>query len=67
MKRGWLIILTVVLILALLGMVCLGVGFTTGAETSRILTVLDNRYHVTLYYEYLTGQLFPALQQAGIF
>lgn len=36
----------------LLGAVCVGVGFLTGADMARIYSVLDDRYSITAYYEY---------------
>ena len=50
MKRGWRVILTIVLIVAVLGVVFMGVGFITGADLSRIYSVFDDRYNLTLYY-----------------
>ena len=67
MKRAWQIIMTIVLVVILVGAVCAGVGIITGAEMSRVFSVLDNRYNLTIYYEYITQQLIPSLQQAGIF
>lgn len=67
MKRAWQIIMTIVLVVILVGAVCAGVGIITGAEMSRVFSVLDNRYNLTIYYEYITEQLIPTLQQASIF
>ena len=36
MKKGWNIILMIVLAVVVLGAVCMGVGFITGADTARI-------------------------------
>lgn len=66
MKKGWQIILAAVSIMVLLGGICIGVGFITGAEPERIATVLDNRYNITIYYEYVVDQLVPALDNAGV-
>ena len=52
MKSGWKIILIVVVIAILLGAICIGVGAMTGADFSRIWAMLDNRYHVEMYYKY---------------
>ena len=49
MKKGWRIILTVVLAAVLLGAVCVGVGLMTGADTMRIYSALDSRYNLTAY------------------
>lgn len=52
MKKGWRIIISIVLAAALLGAVCVGVGLMTGADWQRIYSVLDSRYHLTQYYYY---------------
>ena len=52
MKSGWKIILIVVVVAILLGAICIGVGAMTGADFSRIWAMLDNRYHVDMYYQY---------------
>ncbi len=52
MKKGWRLIVIIVLVAVLLGAVCIGVGMMTGADMERIYSVVDNRYHVTEYYEY---------------
>lgn len=67
MKKGWYIVLVIVLSALLLGAVCIGVGFITGADSARIFAVLDNKYGITLYTDYITQQLIPAFQAAGVF
>ena len=67
MKRAWQIIMTIVLVVILVGAVCAGVGIITGAEMSRVFSVLDNNYNITIYYEYITDELIPTLQQAAVF
>lgn len=67
MKRAWQIIMTIVLVVILVGAVCAGVGIITGAEMSRVFSVLDNNYNITIYYEYITDELLPTLQQAAVF
>ena len=52
MKKGWRIVGVIVLVAELLGAVAVGVGLMTGADSVRIYSVLDNRYHITMYYEY---------------
>ena len=52
MKRAWSIIISIVLIVLLLGGVFIGVGFLTGADTSRIYSVLDARYNLTEWIQY---------------
>lgn len=67
MKRGWYIVLVIVLVALLLGAVCVGVGYITGANTARIFAVLDDKYGITLYSDYITQQLIPAFEAAGVF
>lgn len=61
MKKGWRIILAIVLSAVLLGVVAVAVGFMTGADMTRIYSVLDARYHIDMYYQYaleVMGQLY---------
>ncbi len=53
MKNAWRIIIMVVMVAILLGGVSIAVGMMTGADFSRIYSVLDERYNITLYYDYL--------------
>lgn len=53
MKKAWKVIFTIVLIAVLLGALCVGVGLLTGAKMDVIYQVLDNRYHVEVYYQYV--------------
>ena len=53
MKKAWRIIISIVLIAVLLGGVCVGVGFITGADTDRIYSVLDSRYNLTDWIAYI--------------
>lgn len=52
MKKGWRIIIAIVLVAALLGAVSIAVGLMTGAEMDRIYSVVDSRYNVTAWLEY---------------
>jgi len=52
MKKGWMIVGVIVLIAVLVGTVSVGVGLITGADMARIFSVLDNRYHLDLYFQY---------------
>ena len=52
MKKGWKIVLVIVMVALLLGAVAVGVGLITGADMERIYRVLDSRYQLTAYYEY---------------
>lgn len=53
MKKGWRIIITIVLVAILLGAVSVGVGLMTGGDLPRIYAALDERYHPALYYDYV--------------
>jgi len=66
MRKAWQIVMTVVLIVVLIGAVSVGVGLITGANMDRVFNVLDDHYNLTIYYEYITGELIPALLDAGI-
>ena len=52
MKKGWKVVLIVMLIAVVLGGVCIGVGSMTGADMDRIYSVLDNRYSIGMYWAY---------------
>ena len=67
MKKGWQIVFTIVMIVILIGGVSFGVGMITGAQFNRIYSVLDSQYGLSIYYEYITQELIPAFQSAGIF
>lgn len=53
MKKAWRVVFAIVLIAVLLGALCIGVGLLTGAKMDVIYQVLDNRYHVEVYYQYV--------------
>ena len=57
MKKGWRIIITIVMVAILLGAVCIGVGVLTGADMSRIYNTLDSRYMITQYYQWLLDSI----------
>lgn len=61
MKKGWKVIIIIVLVALLLGAVCVGVGIMTGADWARIYSVLDARYHITEYIDYFF-QVWDILQ-----
>ena len=46
MKKGWKIVFTIFLIVVVIGIVGVGVGMLTGAEFTRIYSVLDDQYHI---------------------
>lgn len=60
MKKSWKIIGIVILTVFVLGLICIGVGVLTGADYSRIFTVLDEKFQIestlSLYGQYF-GQL----------
>ena len=47
MKKGWKMIGIIVLAVVVIGAVLTGIGFVTGADTSRIYYVLDDDYVLT--------------------
>lgn len=53
MKNGWRVVLMIVMVALLLGLVAVGVGYMTGADMSRILSVLDDRYQLDLWQQYV--------------
>ena len=53
MKNGWRVVLMIVMVALLLGLVAVGVGYMTGADMSRILSVLDGRYQLDLWEQYI--------------
>jgi len=53
MKRVWKVVAMIIAIAIILGCVCLAVGVFTGAEYDRILSVLDARYHIVMYWEWV--------------
>lgn len=54
MKRGWRVIIIIVLVAVLLGGVSLAVGFMTGAETTRIMDTLDARYNINMWVDWIS-------------
>lgn len=44
MKKTWKVVGIIALIIILLGALCIAVGFLTGAESGRILSVLNTDY-----------------------
>lgn len=54
MKRGWRVIIIIVLVAVLLGGVSLAVGFMTGAETTRIMDTLDARYNINMWIDWIS-------------
>lgn len=54
MKKGWRVIIIIVLVAVLLGGVSLAVGFMTGAETTRIMDTLDARYNIHMWIDWFS-------------
>ena len=46
MKKIWSFLWSVVVVLLVLGIVCAGVGFLTGADFGRIYDIVDKEYDV---------------------
>ncbi len=53
MKGAWRVIITVALVAALIGALCMGVGLLTGAKMDVIYQALDSRYHIEVYTQYV--------------
>ncbi len=51
MKKGWRVILGIVLVALIVGGVCIGVGLLTGADSARISQNLDEHYHLNTIVE----------------
>lgn len=49
MKRGWRVILGIVVVAVVVGALCFGVGLLTGAEVDRILQNLNDHFHLDAY------------------
>ena len=63
MKKGWKIIIVIFLIVVVIGGVSIGVGMLTGAEYTRIYSVLDDQYHIDMWINYFS-EVAAALQAA---
>ena len=62
MKKGWRVILGIVLVAVILGAVCFGVGMMTGADLNRIIHNLDDQYQVVTYINMYTGYVKQLIQ-----
>ena len=56
MKKGWRVILGVVLVALILGGACIAVGLLTGADTARVTQNLEEHMHVTTYVQTVLSQ-----------
>lgn len=63
MKKGWKIVFTIFLIVVVIGIVGVGVGMLTGAEYTRIYSVLDDQYHIDMWLNYF-AEVAEAVQAA---
>ena len=63
MKKGWKIVFTIFLIVVVIGIVGVGVGMLTGAEYTRIYSVLDDQYHIDMWLNYC-AEVAAAVQAA---
>lgn len=57
MKKGWRVILAVVLVALILGGACIAVGMLTGADTARVVQNLEEHMHVTTYVQMVITQV----------
>ena len=57
MKKGWRIIFGIVLVAVVFGGLCCGVGFLTGADSSRIILNLDEHYQLMTYINTYTAYI----------
>lgn len=65
MKKGWKVVSIIVFVALLLGIVFTAVGFMTGADYDRIYSVLDARYYITEYIEYVSQVVAIVSQEFG--
>ena len=63
MKKGWKIVMAIFLIVVVIGIVGVGVGMLTGADYSRIYSVLDDQYHIDMWLNYF-AEVAAAVQAA---
>ncbi len=63
MKNGWRVVFIIALVAILLGTVSVGVGLMTGGDVARVMEVLEERYHPTMYIEY-AGEVINTFREA---
>ena len=56
MKKGWRVILSVVLVALFLGGACIAFGILPGADTARVTQNLEEHMHVTTYAQMVITQ-----------
>ncbi len=65
MKKGWRIILGIVLVAVIFGGLCCGVGILTGADADRIILNLDEHFHVMSYINHYSNYILQLFQHFG--
>ena len=63
MKKGWRVILGIVLVAVIFGGLCCGVGLLTGADSERIIMNLDEHYQVMTYINTYTSHVTGLFQK----
>ena len=63
MKKGWRIILGIVLVAVVLGGLCCGVGLLTGADSDRIILNLEEHYQLMTYINTYTNYVTSLFQK----
>lgn len=63
MKKGWRVILGIVLVAVIFGGLCCGVGLLTGADSERIIMNLDEHYQVMTYINTYTSYVTDLFQK----
>ena len=63
MKKGWRVILGIVLVAVMFGGLCCGVGILTGADSDRIILNLDEHYQIMTYINTYTAYVTDLFQK----
>ncbi len=66
MSKGWRVIGTIVVILALLGAICIGVGFITGGDIGDIYSTLNVRYNLIGHWEQYSNWALTTLKNIAV-
>ena len=53
MKKVWKVRGGIIIAALVIGILCFAVGLLTGADFDRIVSVLDARYHIIMYIDYV--------------
>ena len=64
MSKVWRAVMVVVLIAILAGAVCVGVGLMTGGSWEHIYSVLDEKYHLDVWLEWVRGPFAQFIQDS---